>query len=405
VTPTEILKRRALALGFDAVGVAAVSPLEAVAHYEAWLAAGFHGGMDWLASEKHVARRRDPSLLVRDLRAVVCVALCHAPDADPARDRRLGRIARYAAGEDYHRVMKDGLLALERFVQRELFPGSRSLWWSDTGAILERGWAVRAGLGWTGKHAGVLSRERGSWFLLGELLVDRPLDPDPPADADHCGTCTRCLDACPTRAIVAPYRVDARLCISYLTIEHRGAIPRHLRPLVGDWVFGCDVCQEVCPWNRFAPPARQARLHARAYDGWSLERFLAMSEAEFHAVFATSPIRRAGRAGFARNVCVALGNRGEGAAVPALAAALARDPAPLVRGHAAWALGEIARRAGPAAGAGETPPPGAERAPGAPPAAGARAAALDALRAARADADGSVRDEVEGALRAAATPA
>jgi epoxyqueuosine reductase len=379
VTPTETLKRRALELGFDAVGVASVAPLDAIAHYEAWLAAGFHGGMEWLAEDKHVARRRDPSRLVRGLKAVVVVALGHAPDADPARDARLGRIARYAAGEDYHRVMKDKLLALERFVQRELFPGSGSLWWADTGAILERGWAERAGLGWVGKHAGILSRERGSWFLLGELLVDRDLDPDPPAATDHCGTCTRCLDACPTRAIVAPYRVDARRCISYLTIEHRGAIPRHLRPLVGDWIFGCDVCQEVCPWNRFAPPAREARLHARAYEGWSLERFLAMDEERFREAFASSPIRRTGRAGFARNVCVALGNRGEAAAVPALAKALASDPSPLVRSHAAWALGEIARRADGAA-------------------TGERRAVAAALGAAAADPDPGVREEARAAM-------
>jgi epoxyqueuosine reductase len=293
--------------------------------------------------------------------------------------------------------MKDKLRELERFFRLELFPGSRALWWSDTGAILERGWAERAGLGWTGKHSGILSRERGSWFLLGELLVDRPLDPDPPGGAEHCGGCVRCLEACPTHAIVAPYRVDARRCISYLTIEHRGAIPRHLRPLVGDWIFGCDVCQEACPWNRFAPPAREARLHARAYADWSLERFLAMDETAFRETFATSPIRRAGREGFLRNVCVALGNRGDAAAVPALARALAADPSPLVRGHAAWALGEIARRA-----EGRTIHDGATVAAGAAtPAVENTADAGAALRAAIADRELSVREEARVALDAA----
>ena len=340
---TALLKSRALEMGFDAVGVATVTPLDAQAHYEAWLVAGRHGEMAWLASNKHRARRARPELLVKDIRSVLCVALCHPPERDSARDQRLGRIARYAAGEDYHRIMKDKLLALERWIRQDLFPGSGSLWYADTGAILERGWAERAGLGWTGKHSGLLHPERGSWFLLGEILMDRELEPDAPLRKDHCGTCTRCLDVCPTRAIVAPYQVDARLCISYLTIELRGAIPRALRASIGDWIFGCDLCQEVCPWNRFAPPAREARLHAKDLPGWTLERFLGISEAEFATLFADSPIRRADRTGFVRNVCVALGNRADKHATLALTRTLERDAEALVRGHAAWALGEIAR--------------------------------------------------------------
>ena len=245
-------------------------------------------------------------------------------------------------GEDYHRIMKDRLLELERWIQRDLLPGSGSLWYADTGAILERGWAERAGLGWVGKHSGVLSESLGSWFLLGEVLVDRELVPDLPV-RERCGTCTRCLDVCPTRAIVAPYQVDARLCISYLTIETRGPIPRELRPAIGDWIFGCDLCQEVCPWNRFAPASREARLQARDLPGWDLVRFLAITEAEFRDLFATSPIRRADRAGFLRNVCVAMGNRAEARFAEPLLHTLAHDPEPLVRGHAAWALGRLAR--------------------------------------------------------------
>jgi epoxyqueuosine reductase len=349
IDPREAARRvraRALELGFEAVGIAAVAPLEARAHYQAWLAAGRHGEMRYLASPKHRERRDDPARILRDVRSVVCVALCHEPGRDAARDARLGRIARYAAGEDYHRVMRDRLLGLERWIERELWPGSRALWYSDTGAILERGWAERAGLGWVGKHAGILSERIGSWFLLGEVLVDRELEPDPPPAQEHCGTCRRCLDACPTAAIVAPYQVDARRCVSYLTIELRGPIPVELRPAIGDWVFGCDICQDVCPWNRFAPPAREARLHGRSLEGWTLERFLSLDEPGFDALFAGSPIRRARRAGFLRNVCVALGNRGEAAAVPALVGTLAGDPEPLVRAHAAWALGEIARLIG-----------------------------------------------------------
>jgi epoxyqueuosine reductase len=375
------LKARALELGFDAVGVAALDALAAREHYEAWLAAGRHGEMRWLASSKHRERRSEPQRLVAGLRAVVCVALCHPPGRDPAQDVRLGKIARYAAGEDYHRIMKEKLLVLERWIQRELFPGSGSLWYSDTGAILERGWAERAGLGWVGKHAGLLSESLGSWFLLGEVLVDRELAPDAPV-AERCGTCVRCIDACPTRAIVAPYQLDARLCISYLTIELKDPIPRELRPLVGDWIFGCDLCQEACPWNRFAPPAREARLHARELSGWSLERFLTLDEPGFLALFATSPIRRANRAGFVRNVCVAMGNRGERGFLVPLATALENDRDALVRGHAAWALGRIA---------GSLPATDAARAEA--------AAAL--ARAAGTDDDAWVREEARLALEPA----
>ncbi len=348
------IKARALELGFDAAGVAslaasaeepatAADEAPASRRFAEWLASGFHGGMAWLASERSRERRADPARILPGARAAVCVALCYEPARAAEGDGRLGRIARYAVGEDYHRLMRERLVQLERFVQ-ELLPGARTLWYSDTGAILERDLARRAGIGWLGKHSGLLSPTLGSYFLLGEILVDRELEADPPFPREHCGTCARCLTACPTGAIVAPYRVDARRCISYLTIEHGGTIPRELRPLVGEWIFGCDVCQEVCPWNRFAPPAREARLQARALAGWTLEGFLALDEPGFRTLFATSPIRRARRGGFLRNVCVALGNRGDARAAPALTRALATDPEPLVRAHAAWALGEIGRR-------------------------------------------------------------
>lgn len=341
------IKARALELGFDAVGVAAVGGTPDAERFERWIAAGRHGAMDWLATARNRARRADPARILPGARSVVCVLLCHEPAAEPARDARLGRIARYAAGEDYHRVMRERLGTLERDIEG-LLPGARALWYADTGAILERGWAERAGLGWAGKHSGLLSPSLGSWLLLGEVLVDRELEPDAPFAAERCGACTRCLEACPTRAIVGPGEVDARLCISYLTIEQRGPIPAALRPLAGDWIFGCDLCQEVCPWNRFAPATREPRLRAAPLVGWTLEGFLALDEAGFRALFATSAIRRAGRGGFLRNVCVALGNRGDAAALPALERATASDPDPLVREHASWAIGEIARRAGSA---------------------------------------------------------
>jgi epoxyqueuosine reductase len=362
------LRARATQLGFEAVGIATVEPLEAREHYEAWLAAGRHGGMSWLASDAHRRRRSDPEHILRPLRSVLCVAMAHTPDADPARDRRIGRIARYAAGEDYHRIMLERLRALERFA-RSLVPGSCALWYADTGAILERGWAERAGIGWVGKHTGVLSQSLGSWLLLGEVLLDYDVTADAPV-SEHCGRCTRCIDACPTGAIVAPYQLDARLCISYLTIEHRDAIPRELRRGIGEWIFGCDLCQEACPWNRFAPSASEARLHARDLGDWSLERFLSLDDDSFQQLFAASPIRRTGRDGFLRNVCIALGNRGDAAAVEVLAHTLKTDRSPLVRAHAAWALGEIARRD-----------------------AAARERVTAMLADAQRDADASVRDE------------
>ena len=363
------IKARTLELGFDAVGIAAVTsghggarlPEPAagapsasirpqaladtpdIDHFEAWLGAGRHGEMPWLATARNRARRADPARILPGIRSIVCAALCHEPEADAGRDERLGRIARYAAGEDYHRIMRDRLGALARFIE-EALPGARALWYSDTGAILERGWAERAGLGWNAKHSGLISPVLGSWLLLGEVLVDREIEPDTPLDRERCGTCTRCLEACPTGAIVAPGEVDARRCISYLTIEHPGSIPSALRPRMGAWVFGCDVCQEVCPWNRLAPPAREARLHALAFGDWTLERFLTLDEPGFRACFAASAMRRSGRGRLLRNVCVALGNRGQPASAPALARAHDADPDPLVREHAAWALEEIARR-------------------------------------------------------------
>ena len=364
---TQALKRRALELGFDAVGIAAVEPLEDREHLERWLAQGRHGLLGYMA--RTAAKRGDPALVLADCRAVVCVALCFGPERDPRRDARVGRIARYAVGDDYHAVMGEKLEALTAWL-REAAPHARTRWYVDTGPVLERAWAERAGLGWIGKHSGLLSSERGSWFLLGEILVDQPLVPDRRA-THHCGTCTACIGACPTGAIVAPYQVDARRCISYLTIELRGPIPHPLRPLIGDHIFGCDLCQDVCPWNRFARAGREARLAPRAnLDRLVLVDFLALTDADFAALFAGSPIRRAKRGGFLRNVCVALGNRGDAAAVGPLARTLAGDHDPVVRGHAAWALGVIDRQA-----------------------------ATDALQRARdCDPDATVREEAAAAL-------
>jgi epoxyqueuosine reductase len=257
-----------------------------------------------------------------------------------------GQIARYALGDDYHDVMLARLKALLAEIRArygEELPGRAYV---DSGPLLERDLAQRAGLGWWGKNTNLLHRHLGSYFFLGALLLGLELEPDVPTTA-HCGTCTRCLDACPTQAFIAPYLLDARRCISYLTIELKGPIPRELRPLIGDWIYGCDICQEVCPWNRKAPPTREPAFQPR--EGLSapeLIPMLAMTDEEFRARFRGSPIQRTKRRGLLRNVAVALGNARDPAAVPALRAALERDPEPLVRGHAAWALGRIG---GPAA--------------------------------------------------------
>jgi epoxyqueuosine reductase len=308
--------------------------------------------MRWLARDPE--RRADPRRSLDGARSLIAVAFDYAfPAREDAaesarRTARAGRVARYARGRDYHRVLPPRLRRLLALVQ-ERRPGTRGRVYVDTGPVLERAWAQRAGVGWIGKHSLLLRRDGGSWFVLGVLLLDCDLEPDAP-ETDHCGGCRRCLDRCPTGAIVAPYQVDARRCISYLTIELRGAIPRELRPLVGDRIFGCDDCQEACPWNEHAAEARLADYQAR--DGvhtTPLSAWLDLDDNEFRARFRGTPILRARRDGFLRNVCVAIGNTGAGGDVPRLVRALAEDPSPLVRAHAAWALarlgGEEARAA------------------------------------------------------------
>ena len=374
------LKRLALADGASAVGIARVSP-EGVAldrrRLRRWLAAGFAADMGYLGAAAD--RRADPRLSLPGARSVIAVAYDYAFPADEAAaaagraDAGAGRLARYARGRDYHRLLPKRLGRLLAALRAER-PGAAGRVYVDAGPVLERAWAARAGVGWVGKHSLLLRRGGGSWSLLGVLLTDCELAPDAPAE-DLCGACTRCLAACPTGAIVAPYQVDAARCVSYLTIERRGAVPRPLRPLIGDRIFGCDDCQEVCPWN--GPAAAAARLADFAARAGVLDTPLAdwldLDAGAFRARFAGSPIARARRDGFLRNVCVALGNRGEAAAAPRLARALAADPDAVVRAHAAWALGRIG---------------------------GAPAAA--ALRAAAGDPDPEVREEAALALREAA---
>jgi len=304
--------------------------------------------MRWM--EREPSRRGDPTAVLPAARTVISVALgyyrggwpdeatkdgAHAPDA-PVR----GKIARYAWGRDYHKRLRKKLLRLADAI-RALEPASRTLAYVDTGPVLDRAWAERAGLGWIGKNTNAIRKGAGSWFFLGEILTDLAIEPDPPAK-NHCGQCSRCIAACPTGAIVGPYELDARRCISYLTIEHRGPIPLELRPAIGTRIFGCDDCQEVCPWNRFATPTANPDFAERpGQQTPELIPLLTIDAAGFAARFQGTALRRAGRDRFVRNVAVALGNLADRRAVAPLQGTLRDDPSAVVRGHAAWALGRI----------------------------------------------------------------
>jgi len=349
---SERIRSRAREMGFGAVGVAPVRPSDYGDAYEAWIGQGMHGEMAYLAREDAVAKRRDPAVLVPGARSAVVVALEYFnADAQPdaAADPSRGIVARYARNDDYHELMKERLIALQDWINAELLPVQGRAY-VDTGAVLERELAQRAGLGWYGRNTMLIQPRRGSYWFLGVILLDVELAYDAPFAHEHCGTCSACVSACPTGALLgrdetgAP-RMDARRCISYLTIELRGPIPRDLRPRIGNRVYGCDICQEVCPWNRFASPSSEEAFLAReGLDGPSLIEWMTMTQEEFSARFKGSPIKRAKRRGLLRNVAVALGNWGAPEAIPALAIAL-NDEEPLIRGHAAWALGRIGTEA------------------------------------------------------------
>jgi len=345
---TDALKARALALGFVAVGVArldAPAPADdpAGGRYRAWLARGDHAGMDWLT--RLVEERTHPQTMWPGARSLVAVAWNYWRGDEP--DGHAAGFARFARGRDYHRAVGTRLRALAR-AALTLWPGCSVRVSVDTGPILERTWAERAGVGFLGKHNHLVQREAGNWAMLGELLLDVELAPDTPAER-RCGSCRRCLDACPTDALPEPYRLDAGRCISYLTIESAAPIPLALRSRIGQRIFGCDDCLDACPWNRFAQDARLDEVRARpGLLATPLADWLALDEAAFVATFTGTAVLRAGRDGFLRNVCVALGNRRDPADVPALARAL-DDASPLVREHAQWALEQITARAGSAA--------------------------------------------------------
>ena len=334
------MEREARALGFDAIGIARPDAIprakERLAHF---IAEGLHGDMDWLATTAE--RRGDPTVFWPDARSVIMLGVNYGPDDDPLavlaqRDR--GAISVYARGEDYHELIKKKLKALARWLVATA--GGDVKVFVDTAAVMEKPLAERAGLGWQGKHTNLVSREFGSWLFLGSIFttLDLPVDH---REAGSCGTCRACLDVCPTAAFPEPYRLDARRCISYLTIEHKGPIPRELRPLMGNRIYGCDDCLAVCPWNKFAQHGREAKLHAREdLRAPRLAELARLDDQQFRTLFAKSPVKRTGRDRFIRNVLIAIGNSGDAMLAPE-AERLLDDPSPLVRGAAVWALSRL----------------------------------------------------------------
>ena len=311
---TQRIKAQAIALGFDLVGVTPVAPSDYGDFFQDWLDRGYAGEMAYLARPDAVAKRRDPRLILPAARSAVVVALNYYQGAheSPAGGKR-GRVARYAWGDDYHDLMWVRLDALAAFIEGQVKRPVAHRRYVDTGPLLERELAVHAGLGWFGKNTMLINPRWGSWLLLGELLLDLELAYDAPFRANHCGVCTRCLEACPTRCILPNRTLDASRCISYLTIElKRETLPVELRPAVGDWIFGCDVCQEVCPWNRFARPTDEPAFQPRpGMPALELSVLLALDDKAFRRRFKGSPIQRAKRHGLQRNAAVALDNQVE----------------------------------------------------------------------------------------------
>jgi epoxyqueuosine reductase len=337
-------------LGFAKIGITGVELGEDEARLLDWLRHGRHGTMDYM--QRHGTRRSRPAELQPGTVRVISARMDYSPtgaDTETAwqtlRDGERAYIARYALGRDYHKLIRGRLQKLADRIEAETGPfGYRAF--TDSAPVLEKALARNAGLGWIGKHTLLLDRDAGSWFFLGELYTDLPLPVDAPSSA-HCGTCTRCLDVCPTHAIVGPCQLDARRCIAYLTIESKDAIPGDLRPLIGNRVFGCDDCQLVCPWNKFAQPTREEAFAPRhGLDGAKLVELFAWTEDEFLKKTEGMPIRRAGYEGFSRNVAVALGNAPHSAEVVDALARRADDPSPLVREHVAWALARQRQKAG-----------------------------------------------------------
>jgi epoxyqueuosine reductase len=362
VNPKAAIREQALALGFDAVGFASVAePWPASARLAEFVAEGRHGTMAWM--ETTLERRSHPRAMWPDARSAVVLGLNYGPDRDPREalaDRSRAAISVYAQGDDYHELIKKSLKRLGRWLG-ETF-GCELKVFVDTAPLMEKPLARQAGLGWQGKHTNLVSRTHGSWLFLGSILTTLELEPDAPAQ-ETCGSCDACLRVCPTDAFPAPFQLDARRCLSYLTIEHAGPWPEAFRAAMGNRVYGCDDCLAACPWNKFAQAARESALHARqALRAPALADLAGLDDAAFRALFARSPVKRIGRDRFVRNVLYAIGNSGDPALLPA-AEALLGDPSAVVADAAAWAvrrlqplLADEARALGAGAAAGAPPP-------------------------------------------------
>jgi epoxyqueuosine reductase len=345
------IKEEARRLGFILAGVTTPEPPPHLSAFEDWLMQGRHAAMDYLAQDRSRARRADPRLILPECKSILVLAIPYSnpsltPTPPPEGEDVTGKVAAYAWGADYHLILPDRLQSLVAFIERQAGRPVANRWYTDTGPILERDLAQRAGLGWIGKNTCLINPKHGSYFLLSEILLDLELEPDQPFITDQCGTCTRCIEACPTDCILPDRTIDAGRCISYLTIELKDDISPDLRPLIGEWVFGCDICQMVCPWNRFAAPDGDAAFNPREeLHPPELIRELELSPRDFNHKFKDSPIQRTKRRGYLRNVAVALGNKAQSDAIPALEEAL-KDPEPMVRKHAAWAIDRIGKRNG-----------------------------------------------------------
>jgi epoxyqueuosine reductase len=359
VSLTQAIKNEARRLGFQLVGVTTPDTPTHYSVYESWLTAGLHGEMTYLQTARARQRRADPHQILPTCQSILLLGIRYASPIteipSPIEGSEVpnlipvprGRVASYAWGDDYHNVLSTRMQQLFQFIEIQVGHPVSNRRSTDTSPILERDLAQRAGLGWIGKNTCLIHPRHGSYFLLAEILLDLPLDPDPPFTADHCGSCTRCLDACPTQCILPNRTIDATRCISYLTIELKSPIPLDLRPQMGNWIFGCDVCQEVCPWNiHFAEAPSGVEYDSTVFSPRAdvptpnLGAELHLTAEQFNQKFKNSPIQRAKRRGYLRNVAVALGNADDPAALSDLSHAM-KDPEPLVRAHAAWALGQI----------------------------------------------------------------
>jgi epoxyqueuosine reductase len=338
----EAIKNKARQLGFALAGVTTPDPPPHYSTFENWLAQGHHGTMGYLASERSRARRADPREIMPECKSMLVLATPYSPPLPKGESGMRGNIASYAQGADYHDVLPARMQQLVQFIEEQAGGPIRNRWYTDTGPILERDLAQRAGMGWIGKNTCLIHPKHGSYFLLSEILLDLELEPDAPFVTDHCGTCTRCIEACPTDCILPNRTLDARRCISYLTIELKESIASELRDKMGNWIFGCDICQNVCPWNRFAGEGDPAFEDQRPVH--SLTEELSLAPQEFNQRFKGSPVKRAKRRGYLRNVAVALGNSGNRIALPVLQQAM-NDEEPLIREHAEWAADKVSNSA------------------------------------------------------------